>query len=186
MLIHTVDILTAVPELEHVLVVSRDPKALSIAREHGARTVQEDGSPHLNVALTRATAVAMTYAAQRVLVLPADLPQLTVKDVQEMVALGQQGPVVVIAPDYHGRGTNGLLLNPTGLIKYQFGPYSYDRHMMDAQRKGLKVETFNCDSLAHDVDLPEDLTYLNGQLPGWITPPANDASEDIETLSLTK
>ena len=114
MLIHTVDILTAVPELEHVLVVSRDPKALSIAREHGARTVQEDGSPHLNVALTRATAVAMTYAAQRVLVLPADLPQLTVKDVQDMVALGQQGPVVVIAPDYHGRGTNGLLLNPTG------------------------------------------------------------------------
>ena len=58
--------------------------------------------------------------------------------------------------------------------------------MMDAQRKGLKVETFNRDSLAHDVDLPEDLTYLNGQLPGWITPPADDPSEDVETLSLTK
>lgn len=180
MLIHTVETLTAVPELAHTLVISRDPKALSIAREHGARTVQEDGSPHLNVALTRATAVAATYTAQRVLVLPADLPQLCVQDVQDMIALGEDGPVVVIAPDYHEKGTNGLLLNPTGLIPYQFGPYSYERHVLAAEKKGLRVEVFKREALAHDVDLPADLEFLNGHLRGWTGKKPQDSCEGAE------
>ena len=37
LLAHTVDTLAAIPEIEHVLVISRDPEALALAREHGAR-----------------------------------------------------------------------------------------------------------------------------------------------------
>ena len=48
---HTLKILSAVKELDQVLVVSRDPQALTVARNHGAKTVQEDGQPHLNTAL---------------------------------------------------------------------------------------------------------------------------------------
>ncbi|HNS37332.1 MAG TPA: hypothetical protein PKM01_06080, partial [Anaerolineaceae bacterium] len=35
--------LTSVPQIDSVLVVSRDPAALALARDHGARTVQEEG-----------------------------------------------------------------------------------------------------------------------------------------------
>ena len=177
MLIHTLDTLVGLPELEHVLVVSRDPKALSVARQHGARTVQEDGRPHLNTALERATAVARSYGARQVLVLPADLPQLCRQDVQDILVLSQQSPMMVIAPDYHGRGTNGLLLNPPGLIKYQFGQNSYEHHKQAARSKGMQVEVFERESLAHDVDLPQDLKYLDGQLPGWISKRHSTADE---------
>ncbi len=61
LLAHTLDTLKTIPEIEHILVISRDPGALALARSHGARTVQEDGAPHLNVALTRATIVAKNY-----------------------------------------------------------------------------------------------------------------------------
>ena len=71
---HSLETLSGVPGVNEVLVVSRDPNALAIAREHGARTVQEDGTPHLNTALKRATVVAQVYATQGVLILPADLP----------------------------------------------------------------------------------------------------------------
>src|SRR5512136_2830227 len=74
LLAHTMDTLTAMPDIEHVLVISRDQAALALAREYGARTVQEHGSPQLNIALTRATIVAQTYATRGVLILPADLP----------------------------------------------------------------------------------------------------------------
>lgn len=35
LLAHTVDTLRSIPEIEQVLVVSRDPATLSLAREHG-------------------------------------------------------------------------------------------------------------------------------------------------------
>src|SRR5512138_1716072 len=69
----TLRTLTDLREVEEVLVVSRDPSALAIARDLGARTVQEDGAPTLNTALKRATIVAQVYASRGVLVLPADL-----------------------------------------------------------------------------------------------------------------
>ena len=50
----TLKTLSSLKELDKVLVVSRDQHALTIARNHGAKTVQEDGQPHLNTALTRA------------------------------------------------------------------------------------------------------------------------------------
>src|SRR6266498_5472748 len=70
-------------EVEEVLVISRDPQALTIARNHGARTVREDGQPELNTALKRATVVAQVYATRGVLVLPADLPLISSADVSK-------------------------------------------------------------------------------------------------------
>jgi 2-phospho-L-lactate guanylyltransferase len=43
---HTLSTLADIKEVEQVLVISRDPAALSVAREHGARTVREDGTPN--------------------------------------------------------------------------------------------------------------------------------------------
>ncbi|MBX3003909.1 MAG: 2-phospho-L-lactate guanylyltransferase [Anaerolineales bacterium] len=160
MLIHTIDTLKSVPELGEVLVVSRDPAALAIAREHGARTLQEDGAPHLNVALTRATAVAQTYTATSVLVVPADLPQLSPADLSAMLQAGKEGPAVVIAPDHHHEGTNALYVNPAGLVQYQFGEGSFQAHSAAAATAGARLHVLELLSLSHDVDVPEDLDFL--------------------------
>jgi 2-phospho-L-lactate guanylyltransferase len=167
LLSHTIDTLIELPELEQVLVVSRDPEALALARYRGARTVLEDGAPHLNIALARATVIATTYAARGVLILPADLPQISAGDIKAMIEAGKNPPVVVIAPDHRGEGTNAMLVNPAGLIQYDFGPESFERHVAQAESKGAEVKVLNLPSLAHDVDLPEDLTFLNGQLHHW-------------------
>lgn len=125
LLSNTLETLASVPEIEHSLVVSRDPEALTIAREYGARTVQEQGSPQLNIALTRATMVALSYSVQGVLIVPADLPLLSVDDIREVVRRAEGAPVVVITPDRHHQGTNALLISPPGLIKYEFGPIPF-------------------------------------------------------------
>ena len=85
LLANTLDVLASVSQIEHTLVVSRDPQALALARAHGARTVQEQGLPQLNIAIARATVVAINHAVRGVLILPADLPLLTGTDVQALV-----------------------------------------------------------------------------------------------------
>lgn len=159
---HTLTTLAELKDVEQVLVISRDPAALSIAREHGARTVREDGSPKLNTALQRATVVAQVYATRGVLVLPADLPLLTREDIQAMIERAANPPVVVIAPDRHGSGTNALLISPSGLIAYDFGKNSFDRHCTRAKEAGARLEIMQLPSLALDLDLPEDLALLEG------------------------
>ena len=161
LLVRTVDILKQIPELGDVLVVSRDPEALALARDHGARTLQEDGAPHLNVALQRATVVAKNYLAEGVLILPADLPQISKEDISAMLEAGSEPPVVVIAPDHHGQGTNALFVNPAGQIEYDFGEGSFQRHCESARKAGMNLKIVELVSLSHDIDVPEDLSFLS-------------------------
>lgn len=178
--IHTLEVLKSAEGLEQVLVVSRDPEALALARDFDARTLQEDGAPHLNIALERATMVARTYNARGVLILPADLPQLTVADVMCLLAASEPGPVVVLAPDHHGTGTNALLVNPAGLIEYDFGDDSFASHVNRTEAAGGRVATCNLPGLAQDIDLPEDLEQLNGQATRWWQDEALDMAVNNE------
>jgi len=164
LLVHTLDTLGIIPEIDQVLVVSRDPAALALARDHGARTVQENGSNELNLALTRATVVARSYITGSVLILPADLPLLTPEDVRAMLDKAVNPPVVVVTPDRHRLGTNALLVSPVGLIEYEFGPGSFQRHCQRALEKGARLEICELPSLALDVDMPEDLAMIEAQL----------------------
>lgn len=175
MLLHTIRVLAEVPKIERTLVVSRDPKALALAREHGARTVMERGSPELNQALSRATIVARGYGVSSVLILPADLPLIQAADIEQLIAHGQDPPVVVVAPDRHGKGTNALLTSPPGLIEYDFGPESFNNHRQRAEQAGARVEICQAESLHLDVDVPEDLELWEAQ-----NPPAVSQSEDRE------
>ncbi len=157
---HTLRTLTDLEEVEEVLVVSRDSSALALARELGARTVQEDGAPALNTALKRATVVAQVYASRGVLVIPADLPLLSASAVRALLERAVDPPVVVIAPDRHEKGTNALLLSPANLIEYDFGGDSFKRHCERARRAGARLEIVKLPSLGLDLDVPEDLELI--------------------------
>lgn len=165
MLVHTLRMLHAVPEIEHTLVVSRDPSALSIARDQGARTVREAGTPRLNSALTRATLFAKSYVTRGVMIIPMDLPLMTPEDIQTLITRSQGGdPVIVIAPDRHQLGTNALFVRPAGLIDYEFGPSSFQHHCKQAQKIGARLEICDLPNLALDVDYPEDLDLARKRL----------------------
>jgi 2-phospho-L-lactate/phosphoenolpyruvate guanylyltransferase len=161
MLINTIKTLKGVPEIDVILVVSRDPSALSLAREYDARTVLEDGSPELNTALRRASMVAQTYQAHEILVLPADLPLITPDDVREFIAHSGNPPEVIIAPDRRKDGTNALYINPANLIDFRYGEGSFNIHLEQAKKANARIEIIEHKSFALDLDLPEDLVYLH-------------------------
>jgi 2-phospho-L-lactate guanylyltransferase len=168
MLNRVLEALAGVSGIERTLLVSRDTEAMALARHHGARTLSERsrsasrrGPPiDLNQALQQATRAAVGSGASAVLVVPADLPLVTVEDLQELVALSASPPVVVLAPDRRQAGTNALLASPAGLIEYAFGPSSFDRHRASALAAGARVLVCDRPGLALDLDLPEDLALF--------------------------
>jgi 2-phospho-L-lactate/phosphoenolpyruvate guanylyltransferase len=152
---------TETPQVAGTLVISRDPRALAIARDLGVHTVQESGAPELNNALMRATQVVAGWRGGGVLILPADLPLITPEDVSAIIALGQENLTVVIATDNHEDGTNAMLIRPPGLFQYAYGPGSYQRHIALAQSAGATVKFYHSDRIALDIDTPTDLEAYN-------------------------
>ncbi len=161
---HTIQVLKTIDEIEHILVISRDKEALALARDLGARTVQEYGSPGLNTALSRAVEVARSYGACGILVIPADLPRLAAEDVKAILAHRNDPPVVVIAPDRKKQGTNALFVCPPGLIDFEYGEGSFDKHRQGAIDAGARLEICNLTSLELDLDEPEDLVLMETEL----------------------
>jgi 2-phospho-L-lactate guanylyltransferase len=94
------------------------------------------------------------------LVLPADLPLISREDILTLIERASEPPVVVIAPDRHGKGTNALLISPAGLIEYDFGENSFQRHCERVGQAGARLEIVNLPSLGLDLDLPEDLELI--------------------------
>jgi 2-phospho-L-lactate guanylyltransferase len=158
---HTLEVLRDSPEIDQTLVVSRDPEVLAVARELKARTLQEHGVSHLNMALMRATVVAKAFEIRGLLILPADLPLLSQEDIKVMIGTLNGDRVIVIAPDRHNDGTNALLISPAGLISYEFGPQSFNKHCARAAKAGARLEIVRRISLGLDLDRPDDLELYN-------------------------
>jgi 2-phospho-L-lactate guanylyltransferase len=95
-----------------------------------------------------------------VLVLPADLPLISSEDILTLIERAKDPPVVVIAPDRHEKGTNALLISPSGLIEYDFGENSFQRHCELVKKAGARLEIVDLPSLGLDLDVPEDLEII--------------------------
>jgi 2-phospho-L-lactate guanylyltransferase len=160
MLTNTLKVLSGVDEINQILVVSRDPGALALARDYKVKTVQEDGNPGLNTALRRAEAVAKAYAADSILIIPADLPLLRPNDVQDFLHRVTGKPQLIIAPDRRQEGTNALFMTPISLIPFNFGVGSFNRHIQSAQRKNISPDIVETTAFGLDLDLPTDLDLL--------------------------
>ncbi|MEZ4666721.1 MAG: 2-phospho-L-lactate guanylyltransferase [Anaerolineae bacterium] len=161
MLRHVLDVVRQVPQLMGTLVISRDPKALAIARDYGARTIQESGTPELNSALMRATNMVGRLHGSAVLILPADLPLIAADDIRGMIALGQNNPSMTIATDHNQDGTNALLVRPPELIEYAYGPGSFQRHIEKGRTLGIEPNIYYSERLSLDIDVPDDLKFYH-------------------------
>ena len=153
------------------VVVTMDPAAAGLARDHNAIGLVER-APGLNEAIVAARSVAVARGATAVVVLPADLPAITplaVDSLVEAAALATSGPGaagrggVAIVPDRAKAGTNALLVSPPALIEPAFGPGSYAMHRDAAEDAGAVVVEVD-GPLSLDVDTTDDLLAAEAEL----------------------
>ncbi|MEM6530957.1 MAG: 2-phospho-L-lactate guanylyltransferase, partial [Chloroflexota bacterium] len=183
----TLSVVTQLPQVAGVLVISRDGRVLSMAREMGVHTVQESGAPELNNALMRATRVLAGWRADAVLVLPSDIPLINVEDLTQIIKLGQNNNSVVIATDDHHDGTNALFVRPPGMFSYAYGENSFNVHQGLGRLAGAAVHVYESERLMLDLDTPEDLEKYNAYVHSGkfdAAPLMDDISAPIESEEL--
>jgi 2-phospho-L-lactate/phosphoenolpyruvate guanylyltransferase len=166
------DVLAAVTdatEVERVIVVTGEGRAERIALRHAQRAttpvevLQEPDDHGHSEAATLGIIRAKALGAGAVALLPCDCPLLDPAELDAALQRVRPGRVAVVT-DRHGEGTNALLLCPPDAIGPAFGPGSRARHTDRAARAGYEAATEPLDSLALDVDTPDDLDAMSAIL----------------------
>jgi 2-phospho-L-lactate guanylyltransferase len=165
LLARTVVTAVAVDSLDDVLVISPDREVRRRAAELGARTLRQR-SRGLNRGLAEARADVIAGGAGAILVLPIDLPFVSVEAVAAVVEeLEAADPAsamtgaVVLATDRHGTGTNALGLRPPDVIDFAFGPGSRRAHRAAAETAGATYTEID-GPLTVDLDTADDLVFV--------------------------
>ncbi|MDG7026120.1 MAG: 2-phospho-L-lactate guanylyltransferase [Nitrososphaerota archaeon] len=138
-------------------VVSSDRGILELAAKRGARGVQEEGDSGVNDAVE---AGARASGAERVLVLPSDLPLMTSADVRAVIALGDEGMDAVVAPSVAFDGTNALLYPAGAGLHLSYDNNSFWNHLASAAGMGLSVGVSTRPGIMLDIDSPADFKGL--------------------------
>lgn len=161
------DVLIALNEtasIARTIVVTREDSIVATARHLGALVVEDTAEESQSAAVALGVERALDEGFERVLCVPGDCPALDPEELDSL--LESIVPEVVIVPDRHGTGTNGLLLTPPHAIAPSFGPGSRERHLALAREAGAVCRIERPASLLLDIDTGADLAALRGRLSG--------------------
>jgi 2-phospho-L-lactate/phosphoenolpyruvate guanylyltransferase len=162
-----IDVLVALRRTDGVsgvVVVTAEPAAEALAHGYGARVVHDSREAGQSAAAELGLRDAA--GADMVLLVPGDCPALDPRELDALLASVAPAPSVVVVPDRHGTGTNGLLLRPPSVIAPAFGPGSRERHEQLAADAGAALLVEPLPSLVLDVDTPADLEAMRAALEG--------------------
>jgi len=161
---HALDVLLRAPGLDRVVVASSEAAVLQHAAGRGALTLPETTQNGHSASADWAARRCMEMGARTLLMVPIDVPLLTVDDIQAVLAAGTAlaAPSLVIVPSADGTGTNALLRTPPDVIQSRFGPGSFRLHLEQAAAREASVAVVRPEGLVFDVDTPEDAS-------AWLT-----------------
>lgn len=150
----------AVPEFEQVAVATICPAAAEIARRYGASvlsTVQDEGQTK---AVACAAATLEDNGIKHMLMLPGDVPLVTVEEIQTVLEVHGNAPTMTIVPARDEQGSNCIALSPPTAAPLRFGPNSYFPHLETARKMGLTLNTPKLAGIGLDIDTQDDLQEL--------------------------
>jgi 2-phospho-L-lactate guanylyltransferase len=145
------DVLAAATTVGETVVVTNDAEGRRLAREVGARHVDDPGggqSPAVAAALG-------LLEMDPVLIVNADVPCVVPNDLRSLLAATPLGGIALVA-SADGR-TNALSLPTPNLFDPLYGPRSAERFQRAARDLGLEAVAVAIPNLADDVDTREDL-----------------------------
>lgn len=165
MLADVLEAVAATPSVERIIVVTGEGRAERVALRLARRVrtpievFQDPDDRGHSPAATFGIVRALAHGARCTALLPGDCPLLDPAELEGALARMREGRVAVV-PDRHGTGTNGLLLCPADAIGPAFGEGSRARHVERAERAGYEAAVEELESLALDLDTPDDLAAL--------------------------
>jgi len=163
------DVLTALhhcASIDLTVVVTSEPSVAAAAGYQGSVVVRDSTEQGQSAAVVLGLQRALADGVERALCIPGDCPALDPAELDALLLPDSASGEVVLVPDRHGMGTNGLLLTPPDAIRPSFGPGSCERHQELARAAGVTCRLEHPASLLLDIDTSEDLAALRERLAG--------------------
>ncbi len=155
------ELLSRVPGLSDIVVVTRDEGATALAERHGAQVLTEPSNDGQSAAVERAAGALDRAGADSLLQVPGDVPGASVAEIVAVLAAhegaGADGPAVTLVPSHDRRGTNCVLCSPPGALSFAFGHDSFRPHCEAARAQGIAPRILPLPGLGLDIDTPDDL-----------------------------
>jgi 2-phospho-L-lactate guanylyltransferase len=166
MVADVLDALARTSSIDLVIVVSGEASLARPAADRGAILIEDDVESGQSAAVVRGVQRALSEEIERVLCVPGDCPSVEPAELDELLRAPASPREVVVIPDRHGTGTNGLLLSPPDVIAPSFGEGSCERHIALASAAGLVARVARPASLLLDIDTGADLDALRARFAG--------------------
>src|SRR5579859_1854319 len=132
-----------------------------VVERAGAIAVADPGSGDMNAAVRTGLRAARQLGARTAVIVPGDVPLITVADLETLLAAAGAAPrAVVLGASHDGEGTNALLLRPLDVMPPAFGPPSLRRHVQAGLSAGAVTLVRPDLGLAQDIDTPSDLATI--------------------------
>lgn len=155
----TIDFIRASRDDADILVVTGSREIAGLAATLGVEVLAEEGVTHLSEAVEQAARHAEDQGYRSICVLPADLANPQGYDLERLLSATHDAPSVILCPAHDG-GTNALVATPPRVIPFRYGYRSCTSHEQEAARAGVTCTVLRLESLAHDIDVANDL-YLH-------------------------
>lgn len=149
-------------KIDERIIVTADPAVARTARWLGVLVLERDRDAGHSEDAVAGVELAKSRGAKRVALLAADCPLLDASEIDRRLSAAPRSALIV--PDRHGTGTNGLILSPPDALEPAFGSDSCARHVSRARAAGISFAIERIESLALDLDIPEDLDALRDAL----------------------
>lgn len=163
------DVLSALmraPCLAGVIVITSERNAAAVAQAAGAAVMNDGENTGMNAAVAEGARRLAEMGQSGMLVIPADVPLITVADVEAIVLAHRAAPSITLVPATKDGGTNALACSPPLAVPCRFGEDSLRAHREAARDAGITAGVVRLERVGLDIDRPDDLAeFLLRQSP---------------------
>ena len=160
MLEEILHILSISPQIQKIIIVTKEKKAIDLAKKFNAIHISDDDERGVN----NAVALADRYLAENnfdaSIVFPQDIPFIKTQDIDFILNYKIPPNFVIVVPSRRFDGTNALVRMPVDLMETHYDEDSYKIHMNTAKEHTRNVALVFAKRIMWDVDNLEDLEFL--------------------------
>ncbi len=160
MLDEILKILSISPQIDKIIIVTKDTKALEIGSRFNAVSIIDDNESGVNNAVSLADKYILKNGFETSIVFPQDIPYIKTQDIDFMLKFKTNSNFAIVVPSRRFDGTNALVRNPVDLMKTHYDEDSYKIHMNTAKKATRDTSLVFIKRIMWDVDNMEDLKFL--------------------------
>ena len=175
MLEEILHVLSISPQIDKIIIVTKDKKALDISEEFDVVSIIDEKESGVNNAVALADNYLLKNGFETSIVVPQDIPYIKTQDIEFILKFKTKSDFAIVVPSRRFDGTNALVRNPVNLMKTHYDEDSYKIHMSTAKEVTRDASLVFVKRIMWDVDNMEDLNFLLGQ------PEKPDIAQKIRT-----